>query len=612
MPTVSPGSVIYGSDYNTIQSLVTQILGSGNPYGPTGSGDLTYGYNQSLQSSLVSAGQVITSNQWSNLTVDVNKIYKHQNGANWASYASQISNEAVGQVVTAANYNNLFNLMTSLVATRTTVSANQLSLSTLGSSTYNSTWGVGDANITNDGSVQFASAAAMQYFFNQGGTIRLAGVGPNQSGSSQDSTWQTALSAFSYAINLSEFSALTTSLVQRYSQTNQPSPYSGNFIRVSVSIAGNTINWRVIYEDVHNTAYSDSVSAGAGYTVYANTAIDAVVGTAPTAVLTNSWTATTITAQPGIPAPPVTYNEYISGPGSQVAGQNIAVNVYGGQPNTSATYSGSSSGTIYLDGSGNGLLNISFSSAGTYNLTFSFATGHTRSYSVTVTAVYVPTLNASAFASTNYTSGGAFTTKNSYVQVIWDASAAGTQSWSASVSGGLTVDTGLSTSGTGGTFNNSNTNAIISFLGPHSGGTVTLTVSASGYYNYTTTVTVPPNATYVPYTAYNGYMQEFGKSTRYADLVLRAQTIFYSSNAAFQSAGGLRYGLYRRGEVGGCDFWASAAIANGWSDQQAVDAFFWACDNQPSVGLGGDHDRCLTPNKSFVSGTGYGDFDDRP
>ena len=176
MPTVSPGSVIYGSDYNTIQALVTQVLGTGSPYGP-GTGTPTYGYNQTPQSSLVSVGQVITGAQWQLLAADVNTIYTHQTGSAWPGYANQISNQSSGRVITAADYNSVFNAMTPLVGTRANVATGQLATTSLASSTYAGLggWGNADTGIQNTGSITFASATALQYFFNQGGKINIAG-----------------------------------------------------------------------------------------------------------------------------------------------------------------------------------------------------------------------------------------------------------------------------------------------------------------------------------------------------------------------------------------------------------------------------------------------------
>lgn len=298
MPTVSSGAVIYGSNYNEIQGLVTQVLGTGLPYGPTGSGNLSYGYNQTPQSTLVNVGDLITSTQWNALSADVNKIYRHQNNTDWPDYSTANVNQAVGQTITAANFNSLYNAMTALVPTRLTVAAGQLTTTLVGSSTRSGSWGYsGDTGIQNSGSITFASAAALQYFFNQGGQLRFSGFGPSLSGSTQDQRWSEALSAFVYNLGYAHFSTLTGSYSLVYTQTGQPSPYSGNYIHVHASVSGATLNWQVEYEDAHSNSYDDGVSGGAGFNLNILTASGAFTGTTYSSVnLNNTWTTGTFSS----------------------------------------------------------------------------------------------------------------------------------------------------------------------------------------------------------------------------------------------------------------------------------------------------------------------------
>lgn len=297
MPTVSSGAVIYGSDYNTIQSLVTQVLGSGNPYGP-GTGSPNYGYNQTPQSSLVSVGQLITGPQWQLLAADVNTIYTHQTGNAWPSYSSQISNQSSGKLITAADYNTVFNAMTPLVSTRLTVASNQLATATVGSSTYSSTWGGGSSGIQNSGSITFASSAALQYFFNQGGKLNFAGTGPSSTSTNQDSNWSTALTTFRATIDATVFANLSGTAYNIYRVYNGSSPagYTSSFIKLSATVSGGTLSWVVTYEDDHTNSFSDTVGSGAGYGVTISTATGAFTGTTNTSSsITNTWSTGTYT-----------------------------------------------------------------------------------------------------------------------------------------------------------------------------------------------------------------------------------------------------------------------------------------------------------------------------
>jgi len=291
MPTTSSGSVIYGSDYNAIQVLVTEVLGTGSPYGP-GTGNPTYGYNQVPQSSLVSSGAVITATQWQALVNDVNTCYLHQNNTNFPGYATAVS----GGVINASLYNSMFTAITGCVTNRLQAAAAQLNTSQIGSSVYATSWGGGVSGINNVGSITFASANDLQYFFNQGGAIRFGGVGPNTSGYTQDADWQAALAGFNYTINAAEFPNLTGTPTQRFFSQAQPSPYNSNYISLNASVTGATINWSITYEDAHVASGSptpgpDFVSAGAGYNLYLTKAINSFTGTVNTALsITNTWT----------------------------------------------------------------------------------------------------------------------------------------------------------------------------------------------------------------------------------------------------------------------------------------------------------------------------------
>lgn len=294
--TVSPGSIIYGSDYNVIQALVTEVLGSGLPYGPTGSGDVTYGYGQPLQSSPVAPGQLITAAQWQALEADLATAWLHQSG----STLFGPTNNNTLNVLAAAYLSNL-NTASTIVTNRMQAAPTQMTTATLGSATYGAAWGDGGNAqlIGNNGSITFPSTTAMQYFWNTGGTIRFQGFGPNQSGSTQDADWQAALSAFNFTLNYSVFTTLTSNPTQVYYAQTQPSPYNNSWIGLSMYVSGATITWGVVYYDAVPTNYSsywggpNTVSAGAGYIVYETYASGLTNVYQSTSIsISNSWSVT--------------------------------------------------------------------------------------------------------------------------------------------------------------------------------------------------------------------------------------------------------------------------------------------------------------------------------
>jgi hypothetical protein len=106
----------------------------------------------------------------------------------------------------------------------------------------------------------------------------------------------------------------------------------------------------------------------------------------------------------------LTVNETITGPATTASNVPINVVIANGVPNTTFSYTGAgaaaaANGSGTLDSTGSfTFVNLDFSATGagvyTYNFTFN-ATGHTRSYTVTVTALpVVPTFTNGAFETT--------------------------------------------------------------------------------------------------------------------------------------------------------------------------------------------------------------------
>ena len=291
---MATGDIIYGADYNAVQTKVRQILGDGFPFGPTGSGDLSFGYNQSLLSGTVAVRDPITKVQWQGLADDINKAYIHQNNNTFTNYAT-ISGE-----ISYTNLNDLNNVVTPMVttqATRVTAHPNQLTKTQLTglTNTRGSAWGgIGNVGITGAFTLEWSGVNNQNYFFNQGGSIQITGFGPNQSGSVQDSDWLTFLASFNCVIDYAKWSLVTAgSFTEIYRITDTGSAsgnYVTNYIAVSaqkVNISGSSyLQVSVTYQDSHSPGGigsaggpgPDTVSAGAGYNVYLSNASGAFTG----------------------------------------------------------------------------------------------------------------------------------------------------------------------------------------------------------------------------------------------------------------------------------------------------------------------------------------------
>jgi len=230
----------------------------------------------------------------------------------------------------------------------------------------------------------------------------------------------------------------------------------------------------------------------------------------------------------------------------------------------------------------------------------------------------LPTLNISFTLGYNWVIFGPNSnTQQYFVRGNWDGTAGGTQNWSISRSG-LTVDTGVY-SATSGTWSGSTTNSILTFQSPHSAGSATITVTRTGYQTFTQTLSVPANALYSPYNFSRGFPQEASNLTAlqrsWSEQI--ANSVYESISTAYTvpiAPGGFTtwYGLGRRIDFGGAEFWPRWCTDNGTTPGTSsfYNGFFTAVNAAGSGNL--DYQSARTNSKSFRPGTGYNKFGDRP
>jgi hypothetical protein len=155
------GDPITAARYNSIQSIVANVLG-------TGSGDS--GYGQTLQSSQVAQNQLIEDDHMNTLRLDIRKAYLHQNN----SYPT-LTTVSTADTVTDNTLNNSYatfeTLATNLNTNRNTISASRLTTGNTASSyVRTSTW---NATRVGNFTVTFATATAARHFFNTGGAVQI-------------------------------------------------------------------------------------------------------------------------------------------------------------------------------------------------------------------------------------------------------------------------------------------------------------------------------------------------------------------------------------------------------------------------------------------------------
>ena len=251
--TVSVQDKITAANFNTLQSRVQNILGTGSS---------SSGYGQTLNSTTVSANAVVTAEQMDKLRQDINNGRVHQTGS-----LTGLSDIDVKDIIAAdtsggdANkgFNDYFREVGFLEDDRFLIDVTQASVENAISSTRSVQW---NGTITHRFTVTFSSANARRYFFNSGGAIQFKAQLSNGSGA-KDSDWATMLSnmgtiEFTYLNTQSTGSGtgsaignydLTTSF-QTIFQKSGSGVYAENLYQIRArSQSNNTIDFRIDFQD---------------------------------------------------------------------------------------------------------------------------------------------------------------------------------------------------------------------------------------------------------------------------------------------------------------------------------------------------------------------------
>jgi hypothetical protein len=212
---------------------------------------------------------------------------------------------------------------------------------------------------------------------------------------------------------------------------------------------------------------------------------------------------------------------------------------------------------------------------------------------------------AAAALKGSITSPAALSSKQQRQIVITGDATAGTQNYTVTLSTG-TVDTTTGSPLTGTIGSNSLT---ICLKGTNSAGTATLTLSKSGYTNYSGSVAYAANTKYSPYLLTAGFPQEsLYTSAKLTTATWIANNLYKGIATAYTTALGTRYGLGRAPDYGGLVFWTNKCVttyAGNYSGSAFLSDFFAAAG-------GTDLTNSKTASKTYNPGTGYGDFYDRP
>jgi len=245
------GDFISATDYNTIRTKIQNVMaiGAGN-----------FGYGQTTFSSLISAGNSVTKNQWDALRYDIYNAVLHQTGS-----APSLTTVSVGDVIRygASQPNFQYDTIADqATANRFDLGTGQFVTEAINSTSFTSSW---YQSVSSTTSITFATAEQARFFFNAGGKIRFASSRTGGNGEAQNTSWSNLLStagAQSFAGNPSgvHFFSLTSSY-QTFAEVSGSSAYSNNKWRLEAScnVSSNTlgtaniVNFRITWLD----AYTD-------------------------------------------------------------------------------------------------------------------------------------------------------------------------------------------------------------------------------------------------------------------------------------------------------------------------------------------------------------------
>jgi len=217
------GDIISESDYTTIRNKIVRVIGTG---------DGSRGYGQSVQSSSVSSGNIITKAQWDALRWDIYNALYHQTG----TVPSIIQVEANSVIrYGAAQPNTQYSTLSDTADTnRFNLGVGQFSVEAGGTATRSTSWA---SQVESVVTVTFTTSEAARFFFNSGGKIRFTSSRTGGATSDQNASWSSLLTsvgtqAFGAITPAVNFYSLTNAYQTWYSSSPTSFPYSGNTYRL--------------------------------------------------------------------------------------------------------------------------------------------------------------------------------------------------------------------------------------------------------------------------------------------------------------------------------------------------------------------------------------------
>jgi len=288
--TYSSAGLIQAADYNGFVSNVNQVWSTS--------------WGQSALSP-VSVTGTVTAAQWATLAGTITNAYIHESGSN-----PSVSSPSAGQTIGI-----ITNLSTAVSYVQTNAYNSYAFGTQLGLSSSAGATGSGSNawQLTWTQSINFASGAARNYYFNCGGVVFLT-FSKSSTGQLNDPTWN-ALAAACNQISLTVTAASKTIAGVVYQGTNKqggsgtPSlvatgigydqltgtnqlifqqfyatyPYTGSYIAVYAALVGDTVRFQTVWNQPAGTNPFNPVNISAG-------AVTAIYNTPPEQTyISNTW-----------------------------------------------------------------------------------------------------------------------------------------------------------------------------------------------------------------------------------------------------------------------------------------------------------------------------------
>lgn len=394
------GNPISATDYDTIQNLVADILGS-----------TTDGYGNTVSSSQVSTGVApasdVTFLEWNNLQNDITKLFWHQLGsAPTPPLTTATALVSIREADRAAYLAMATALCSSTPSTVNGVNypgcyavppTGQNSTATLATGQRTTSW-IG--NVPHIVTMDFTSAARAKYFFNAGGVIKFnAGLSniPTDGSTTLDQDWQTLLNnmgtiTFSRISTTSSgsgsgsaigFNQLTSTPQQIFIKTMGIPTYAADNYNIYASISGGVITFTINFANTYTS------TGNAPWQQYFNVAgtLTSVVSTIYSSgyVSSSSYVPTVASNLTGGNTFTIEPTGYVSiGTGDTVT---FTVNCAGTPPGTVLYWRniGTAPASLFSDNTNNGTLTVNSSGLGSV----------TRALTATVSGTYTFQLQVS-------------------------------------------------------------------------------------------------------------------------------------------------------------------------------------------------------------------------